>query len=419
LLTAQTNPSGLAPRDVLAVGVGNALEFYDFTTFAYFAVQIGHVFFPSRSAYGLLYALATFGVGFLTRPVGALIIGRYADRAGRMPAMLLSCSLMGIGILGCALTPGYTRIGATATVLLVAFRLLQGFAVGGEIGPSTAYLAECAPPERRGLYVALQLATQYAAGLASGIVGFVLSGLLSDAQLQDWGWRLALLLGVTVVPVGIYVRRRLPESIHRMTGLASQRRVGGAALALYVLLAGASTTCIYVVSYMNTYAQDTLKLSVHLAFGATIVEGLTVMGIAPLGGALSDRLGRKPVILSALVALLLVVVPAYHAMTAWRSPAVIYAVTALLAGLEALMVTAVITLIVEAMPSSARAAAFGLLYAAVVAVFGGFAQFIIRSLIGLTGNPLAPADYLIFVLIIGGAAVVGVRESVSSRSCGA
>lgn len=418
MLATPSNPSSreaLSPRDVLAVGVGNALEFYDFTTFAYFAIQIGHTFFPSRGAHGLLYTLATFGVGFLTRPVGALLIGRYADSAGRTPAMLLSFTLMGAGVVGCALTPGYARIGAAAPVLLVAFRLLQGFAVGGEIGPSTAYLAESAPPGRRGLYVALQLATQYAAGLASGIVGFVLSGVLSDAQLQDWGWRLALLLGVTVVPVGIYIRRRLPETIHRMVGIAGQRRVGAASLARYVLLAGAGTTCVYVVSYMNTFAQDTLKLSAHLAFGATIVEGLTVMGFAPLGGVLCDRLGRKPVILSALVALALVVLPAYHAMTAWPSPTVLYTATALLAALEALMITAVITLVVEAMPSAARAAAFGLLYAVVVAVFGGFAQFIIRSLIGITGNPLAPACYLIFVLIIAGAAVFGVRESARVR----
>jgi MFS transporter, MHS family, citrate/tricarballylate:H+ symporter len=408
---AALRPVRLAPRAVLAVGVGNALEFYDFTTFAYFAIQIGHTFFPPETAHGLLYTLATFGVGFLTRPLGAILIGRYADRAGRTAAMVASFTLMGVGILGLALTPGYGRIGMAAPILLVSFRLLQGFAVGGEVGPSTAYLAECAPPERRGLYVALQLATQYAAGLASGIVGLVLAATLSDSQLQDFGWRIALLLGVAVVPAGLYIRRRLPETAHQAVADAAERRPGAVLLACCVLLAATCTTCVYVVDYMNTYVQDTLGVGVHFGFGATIVEGLSVMGMAPLGGILSDRFGRKPVMRRALATLILVVTPAYLAMAAWRSPAVIYVATVLLAGLEALMVTSVLTLIVESMPRAVRAAAFGLLYAGTVAVFGGFAQFIVRALIELTGNPLAPAGYLILVLIIGGAATLGVRET--------
>jgi MFS transporter, MHS family, citrate/tricarballylate:H+ symporter len=403
----------------MAVGVGNALEFYDFGTFAYFAIQIGRTFFPPHSTHGLLYTLATFGVGFLTRPLGALVIGRYADRVGRTAAMLTSFSLMGLGILGVALTPGYARIGMAAPVLLVCCRLLQGFAVGGEVGPSTAYLAECAPPERRGLYVALQLATQYAAGLASGIVGFILALTLSDAQLESWGWRLALLLGVLVVPAGLYIRRRLPESAARAAAVAGERHLGAPLLLRFLFAIAACTTCVYVVDYMNTYVQDTLGLGVHFGFGATIVEGLVVMAMAPLGGALSDRLGRKRVMVSALAALVLAVGPAYFAMTTWRSPWVVYAATALLAALQALMVTCMITLGVESMPRAIRATAFGLLYAVVVAVFGGFAQFIVRSLIELTGNPLAPAGYLILVLIVGGVAVLGVRETAPRALAGA
>jgi MFS family permease len=173
---------------------------------------------------------------------------------------------------------------------------------------------------------------------------------------------------------------------------------------------------------MNTYVQDTLGLGVHFGFGATIVECLTYMGMAPLSGILSDRFGRKPVIQGALATLMLVVFPAYLAIAAWRSPAVIYVATVLLAGLEALMVTPIITLVVESVPRAVRAAAFGLLYAGVVAVFGGFAQFIVRWLIELTGNPLAPAGYLILVLIIAGAATLGVRETaprVRTASCSA
>src|ERR1700691_5436047 len=163
---APRNPPYLPLRSVLAVGVGNALEFFDFLTFSFFAIPIGPCFFPqSQTSHGLLYSLATFGVGFLTRPLGGVVIGMYGDRVGRKPAMLLSLALMGASILGVALTPSYARIGIAAPILLVIFRLVQGFALGGEVGPSTAFLVEAAPPNRRGFYVSLQYMTQDGAGL--------------------------------------------------------------------------------------------------------------------------------------------------------------------------------------------------------------------------------------------------------------
>src|SRR5271156_3185699 len=165
-------PPYLPLRKVVAVGVGNALEFYDFITFSFFAIQIGHCFFPeSQTTHGLLYSLATFGVGFLTRPLGGIVIGMYGDRVGRKPALILSFTLMGASILGLALTPSYSEIGVAAPILLLIFRLVQGFALGGEMGPSTAFLIEVAPPNRRGLYVAIQFMTQDLAVLAAGVVG--------------------------------------------------------------------------------------------------------------------------------------------------------------------------------------------------------------------------------------------------------
>jgi MFS transporter, MHS family, citrate/tricarballylate:H+ symporter len=408
----------LPVRKVLAVGLGNALEFYDFVTFSYFAIQIGHTFFPaSQTSHGLLFSLATFGVGFITRPLGAIVIGRYGDRAGRRPAMLWSFGLMGCGILGMALTPSYARIGIAAPLVLLIFRLLQGFALGGEVGPSTAFLVEAAPLHRRGLYVALQLATQYVAGLAAGVVGFILSAQLSPAQLDSWGWRAALLLGVSVVPVGLYIRRGLPETLHRATPTAtsSERHVDTKLILLSLMMVAAGTTSVYVISYMNTYVQDTLKLGAHFGFGATIVESLCVMCLSPVGGSLSDRFGRKPVMLTALGLLLTLVIPCYIAMTAWRSPAMVYAVTALLAALEAFMIVPLMTAIAESLPHAVRSAAFGILYAVSITVFGGFCQFTIKWLLDLTGNPLAPSWYLGLILIMGGAAMLAMRESAPCR----
>jgi MFS transporter, MHS family, citrate/tricarballylate:H+ symporter len=419
-LDMPTEQAHVPARKVLAVGLGNALEFYDFLTFSYFAIQIGHTFFPeSQTSHGLLLSLGTFGVGFVTRPLGALIIGRYGDRVGRRPAMLWSFGLMGLAILGLALTPSYARIGIAAPILLLFFRLLQGLALGGEVGPSTAFLVEAAPADRRGFYVALQLATQYLAGLTAGVVGFVLSGLLSPAQLDAWGWRAALLIGACVVPVGLYIRRSLPETLHssRQTAATTpgQRQVPTRLIALSLMMLATGTTTVYVVGYMNTYVQDTLKLGAHFGFGATIVESICVICVAPLGGALSDRVGRKPVMLTAAGLLLVLVVPCYMAMTAWRSAVGICAVTAALGCLEALMIGPFLTAISESLPHAVRSAAFGILYAVAIAAFGGFTQFIIKSLIDLTGNPLAPAWYLTLALLIGGSAMVAIRESAPGR----
>src|SRR5512146_483715 len=172
-------PRSLSWRQALAVAAGNGLEFYDFVTYAFFATQIGHTFFPSKTpGLSLLSSLATFGVGFLTRPLGAVVIGRFGDRAGRKPAMMLSLCLIGVAVTGLSLTPSYASIGTLAPILVIVFRLLQGFALGGEVGPSTAFLLEAAPPSRRGLYVSLQATSADAAALIAGVVGMVLASTL-------------------------------------------------------------------------------------------------------------------------------------------------------------------------------------------------------------------------------------------------
>src|SRR5580765_8244072 len=201
-------------RHVMAVFIGNGLEFYDFLTFSYFAVYISRTFYPGGSpASALLATLATFGAGFLTRPIGAIVIGGMGDRVGRKPAMIFSFTLMGVAIVGLALTPSYGMIGPLAPALVLLFRLVQGFALGGEVGPTTAFMAEAAPLHRRGLYLSMQYATQDAAVLIAGIVGASLSATLSAQQLQDWGWRAAMLLGASIVPFGLLVRRALPETL--------------------------------------------------------------------------------------------------------------------------------------------------------------------------------------------------------------
>ena len=199
---------------LVGVTLGNALEFYDFLVFSFFAVQIGQCFFPAASQQtSLLSALATFGAGFFMRPLGALVIGGLGDRLGRRPMLLVSFALIGLSTLGVAITPGYASIGVAAPVIVILCRLMQGFALGGEVGASSAFLAEVAPPERRGRYVSLQFVGHGLSMLAAGLVGVALSAVMDDAALTGWGWRIAMALGVAVVPIGLALRRTLPETM--------------------------------------------------------------------------------------------------------------------------------------------------------------------------------------------------------------
>ena len=416
----QATAQYLPLRKVAAVGIGNALEFYDFLTFSFFSIQIGHNFFPaSQTSHGLLFTLATFGVGFLTRPLGGFLIGRYGDRAGRKPAMMLSFSLMGFAILGLALTPSYARIGVAAPILLLAFRLLQGLALGGEVGPSTAFLVEAAPPLRRGLYVALQFATQDSAILVAGIVGFVLSSLLPPAALDAWGWRLALLLGTAVVPLGLYMRNSLPETLAHADNAAAtpmDRQVSPLLVILALLMLGAGTIANYALIYLTTYAQDSLRLATNVAFAATIVNGAFAVFGDITSGMLSDRVGRKPLMLSAMTLLILLVVPSFIAMEHFRSAVALYAATALLTLLLSGAIGPALVTITETLPKAVRSGALSVIYAVAIAVAGGSTQFMIKWLTDATGNPLAPAWYVTAALVVGGVAMLIVAESAPVRT---
>jgi MFS transporter, MHS family, citrate/tricarballylate:H+ symporter len=402
-------------RKVVAIGVGNALEFYDFITFSFFAIQISHSFFPeSQTSHGLIYSLATFGVGFLTRPLGGIVIGMYGDRVGRKPAMVLSFALMGASILGVALTPSYSQIGIAAPILLAIFRLAQGFALGGEVGPSTAYLVEAAPPYRRGLYVSIQFMTQDLAVLAAGLAGFLLTMWLTPAALDVWGWRVAFLIGATIVPLGLHMRRNLPETLHAtdpQISTAEQRRVPVRLIVLALLLMMASMIYIYGLDYITTYAQDSLHMRPASAFGATVMLGLCAVVADPISGFLSDRIGRRPVLLGAAVVLVLLLVPAYWLMTELTSAPVIFGTMGILAVLQAFFATPALVTVTESFPKAVRSSALAIIYAVAVSVFGGSTQFAIKTLIDLTGSALAPAWYMTGAVLIGGVAMSLMRET--------
>ncbi|KMO36319.1 MFS transporter [Methylobacterium aquaticum] len=402
----------------MAAIIGNTLEFYDFTTYAFFAVTIGRTFFPVGDTWlSLLASVATFGVGFVTRPVGAVVIGAYADRSGRKPAMMLSVGLMALGMLMLALTPGYATIGMAAPVLIVIGRLIQGFALGGEVGPSTAYLIENAPADRRGLYASWQVASQGLATLGAGAIGLVLSLGLTPEQMQDWGWRIPFLLGLLIVPAGLYIRRAMPETAAAVAGSTNQAvlrrlvRAHGGRLALMVPLVLCGTVSANVGNYMTTYAIATLKLPGSLAITATVVVGISVATSALLGGWLADRVGRRPVMIVPRLLLTLAAYPAFLLLTRAPGAATLLGLSALLAVLGTLSSTASLVAMVEMLPRSVRSAGLSVVWAFTVLVFGGTTQFVVTWLIGVTGDPLAPGYYLMATGLLGIAAMLAMSET--------
>ena len=407
----------LPRRQVAAVVAGNALEFYDFVTYAFFAAQIGRTFFPAATpAASLLASLATFGVGFLTRPLGALVIGRMGDRVGRKPAMLLSFTLIGIAMAGIALTPSYAAIGPLAPVLVVGFRLLQGFALGGEVGPSASYLMEASPPLRRGFYISLWSMSADLAVMVAGLVGVGLSSVMSPAVLDDWGWRVAFLIGVAILPVGLILRRSLAETLHQPETAAAPATTGIARIVvLGIALLAAATTTNYVLEYMTTYAGQTLGMRATLAFGATAVLGVCSAAADVAGGALSDRFGRKRAMIVPWCFLLAAVLPAFWAIAHFRSGTALFAATATLAVASCLSSSVVLVAITESLPRAARSGSLALIYAVAISVFGGSTQFIVAWLIETTGNPLAPAWYMGGAVLVGLGAMLLMPETAPGR----
>ena len=412
--TPQTRGS-VPARHVAAVVVGNALEFYDFLTYAFFAVYIGRTFFPpTLPTASLLASLGTFAVGFVTRPIGGIVIGRMGDRVGRKPAMILSFSLMGIAITGLALTPSHAMIGAAAPVLVIFFRMVQGFALGGEVGPTTAFLLEAAPPERRGFYTAFQAWTQDFSVLISGLVGFGLASMLSEQQLQDFGWRIAFLLGAAIVPFGLMLRRSLPETFHASEKSERERAPLRPLLPIAVLgmmLLASSTIGMYIASYMTTYAIATLHMHANVAFAATIVVGLCGVMFDLVSGALSDRIGRKPMMIVPSVLLLVSILPAFYIISRYRTTATLLGATAVLTSLLNLSGCPTIIWLTESLPAAIRSGGVAIVYAFSIAIFGGSTQFSVTWLIKVTGNPLAPAWYWIVALTIGLGAMIAAHES--------
>ncbi|MCG5076039.1 MFS transporter [Paraburkholderia tagetis] len=397
-------------KAIAAITLGNGLEFFDFTVYSFFATTIGALFFPVHGALNqLLLAVGSFGVGFIVRPLGGVMIGAFADRAGRKAAMTLTLWLMALGSAMIAFAPTYAQIGLAAPALIVLARLVQGFAVGGEVGASTSMLLEYADDRSRGFYGSWQFVSQGLNTVCGALLGVVLSSALTPEALQSWGWRVPFVIGMLVVPVGVYIRRHLDETLEHVEDVDMAAPVTEAARPLReifshhrtALVAGVVTTIggtaanYIVLFYMSTYAIKILGMPMSVGMSAALVAALVTAVCSPFAGILSDRFGRKRVLGYSRVLLIAVIYPAFMLIHAVPTVPTLLAVVAVLGAIVAFTAVPNVVMLPELFPQSIRVTGMCIVYCVGVSIFGGFAQFFATWLIALLGNPLAPAWYLI------------------------
>ena len=302
-------------KAVVASSLGNALEWFDIIVYASFAVVISKLFFPATSGVtALLFTFGAFATSYLIRPLGAVVLGSYADRRGRKSALTLTIGLMTLGTAIMALAPTAATVGPAAGLIIVASRLLQGFSAGGEFGTATTYLVENAP-DRKAFYASWQVATQGAAMFLASAFGFGLNVFLSPEQLSAWGWRLPFLFGLLIGPVGLYIRLRMAETpefegAERVKSPVLQTlsshpgRVLSAAAAV-----GLASISVYLILYMPTFAVTNLQLPRYAGYLGGIISGLVSLVGVPFVGRLADRVGPLRIMLAAGVASLLLALP--------------------------------------------------------------------------------------------------------------
>ncbi|MEM5295837.1 MFS transporter [Burkholderia sp. JPY481] len=403
-------------KAIAAITLGNGLEFFDFTIYSFFATIIGKLYFPVEGQLvQLMLAVGTFGVGFIMRPVGGIVLGGYADRAGRKAAMSLTLWLMTLGSGIIAFAPTYAAIGVAAPLLVILARLIQGFALGGEVGASTALLLEYGSDRTRGFYGSWQFVSQGMNTVVGSLLGVALAATLSPAALESWGWRVPFVIGMAMGPIGIYIRRHLDETLPGVEASqpasqsasqpASQTpslpvrnlfRDHARSITTGVLTTIGGTAANYIVLfYLSTYAIRILHLPMATALWAAWTGAVVTVICSPFAGALSDRVGRKRVLWVSRVLLILAVYPAFMTINASPTVPVLLAAVAGLALLVTFSAVPNIVMLPELFPRAIRATGMSIVYCLGVSIFGGFAQFFATWLIQVSGSNLAPAWYLI------------------------
>ncbi len=429
MTTAQMTTSAVAgrmPRSklyklVIASSIGNALEWFDLIVYGFFAMTISKLFFPtSDETVSLLLALGTFAVSYLIRPLGAIVLGSYADRVGRKAAMLVSIWLMMLGTFLIAVMPTYASIGLLAPIGIFAARLIQGFSAGGEFGSATALLVEHAP-ERKGLISSFMFASQGISGLLASGFGLLLSSYLTVEQLESWGWRIPFLFGLLIGPIGLYIRRHIDEASefqksepeHAPAGALLRGHKYRMLLAIGALVL--STSVSYVIIYMPTYAVKQLGLTASIGFAGTLLSGLVLTLLTPFIGHLSDVFGRTRIMFWAALIFIASIYPAFSWLAAHPTLGALLAVLFWMSVLKAVYFGGLPALMSELFPTQVRATGMALSYNIGTTIFGSFTPFFVAWLIGTSGNKLAPSFYLLATGLLSLITLLAIQRQLRQR----
>ncbi|RDU95000.1 MFS transporter [Trinickia dinghuensis] len=421
LAAASMTSRGHVWRAVLATSIGNALEWFDLVVYGFFAVVISKLFFPAgNDTVSLLLAFGTFGVSFFMRPLGAIVIGAYADRVGRKAALTLSILLMMFGTAIIVVLPTYGTIGIAAPLILVLARLMQGFSAGGEFGSATAFLAEHVP-HRRGFFASWQVASQGLTTVLAAVFGTVLTGSLTHEQLMSWGWRVPFAFGLLLGPIAYYIRSsadETPEFLAAKTTASPLRDTFAdhkARLLIAIGIVVLGTVATYLVLFMPTYGVKQLGLPPSVAFSAVVLTGLIQMVGSPFVGHLSDKIGRTGIMCASAVLMLVLIYPAFSWLAHAPSAGTLIAVQVGLGVLVTGYFAALPGLLSEIFPVQTRTTGMSLAYNIAVTIFGGFGPFIIAWLIRATGDKVAPSFYMMFAALVSLAALIAARRQLGFK----
>jgi len=407
---------------VIRVSSGNFLEMYDFMVFGYYASAIGKAFFPSENAFvSLMLALMTFGAGFLMRPIGAIVLGAYADRYGRRSGLIVTLSLMSLGILSVACVPGYANLGLIAPLLVLTGRLLQGFSAGMEVGGVSVYLSEIASQGHKGFYVSWQSASQQVAVTFAALLGMILNSLLSAQKIALWGWRIPLLVGCIIIPFLWRLRRSLAETDefkarkrHPSLPEIIRSLISNARLVIVgTMLFTMTTVSFYMITaYTPTFGSTVLHLKNIDGFIVTLCVGISNLFWLPVMGSLSDRIGRLPLLVACTVLMLASAYPAMLWLVSDPSFSRLLTVELWLSFVYASYNGALIVFVTEIIPIEVRTVGFSLAYSLATSVFGGFTPAISTYLIHVSGNRAVPGLWLSFAAAcsLGATFVVRARQ---------
>ncbi|KAF3996573.1 MFS transporter [Glaciimonas immobilis] len=396
---------------ILRVTSGNFLEQFDFFLFGFYATQIAKTFFPAGSQFAsLMLTFAVFGAGFLMRPVGAVVLGSYIDKVGRRKGLIVTLSIMASGTILIACMPGYATIGLIAPLLVLIGRLLQGFSAGAELGGVSVYLSEMATPGNKGFYTSWQSASQQVAIVVAAALGYGLNAFMSASAIADWGWRIPFFIGCAIVPFIFFLRQSLQETaeFNARTHHPSTREVFRSMIHNWrtvvagTLLVAMTTTTFYLITvYTPTFGRTVLKLSTADSLIVTFCVGISNFIWLPIGGALSDRIGRRPILIGITLLAIFTAYPTLSWLVSAPSFGRMLIVLLWYSFFFGVYNGAMVAALTEVMPVNVRVAGFSLAFSLATAIFGGSTPAVSTFLIQITGDKAAPAYWMSFAAVCG------------------